>query len=87
MERHKEIKIKNSRGRGGVYRAPLLGSLDENTTVLTTYVPQNGERFDTIANKFYGDPSLWFVIARANKDIKGTLYPTPNKVLLIPRID
>jgi hypothetical protein len=40
---------------------------------------------DTI--KFYRDSNLWYAIARANKDVTGTLYPTPNKVLVIPRID
>ena len=87
MKRFKETKTKKVQGRGDVYRAPLIDSFKENTTILTTYVPQNGERFDTIAQKFYNDPSLWFVIARANKDVKGTLHPTPNKVLVIPRID
>ena len=30
------------------------------------YTVKGGDRIDLIANKFYGDPILWFVIAVAN---------------------
>lgn len=31
-----------------------------------TYQVQNGDRIDRLANSFYGDPVLWWVIAEAN---------------------
>jgi len=87
MKRFKETKIKKIQGRGDVYRISLPDSFGPSPSILTTYTPQVGERYDNIAYKFYRDSNLWYVIARANKDVTGTLYPTPNKVLIIPRID
>ena len=29
-------------------------------------VTQEGDRLDTLANQFYNDSSLWYIIARAN---------------------
>jgi nucleoid-associated protein YgaU len=31
-----------------------------------TYQVQSGDRLDRLANRFYGDPVLWWVIAAAN---------------------
>jgi nucleoid-associated protein YgaU len=87
MKRFKETKTKKIQGRGDVYKISLPDSFGSSPSILTTYVSQVGERYDNIAYKFYKDSNLWYVIARANKDVTGTLYPPPNKVLIIPRID
>ena len=41
------------------------------------------ERLDEIAYKFYGDPAMWRVIARAN-NIAEPLRLQPGQVLWIP---
>ena len=87
MKRFKETKIITTRGRGQTYKISLDDSFKDNIQVLTTYTPQDKERLDLIADKFYNDSSKWFIIARANKEVKGTLYATPGKSLIIPRID
>ena len=87
MYRFKEIRQSPVVGRGSVYKISLTDSLKDYTKVLTTYTPQEKERLDLVAHKFYGDSSKWFVIAKANKEIKGNLYATPGKSLVIPRID
>ena len=87
MKRFKEIRTQRELGRGDVYKISLTDSFPTNTTILTTYTPQEKERLDLIADKFYNDSSKWFIIARANKEVKGTLYATPGKSLIIPRID
>ena len=86
MKRFKETKI-TSTHVGKSYRISLVDSFKDNIQVLTTYTPQEKERLDLIADKFYNDSSKWFIIARANKEVKGTLYATPGKSLIIPRID
>lgn len=46
-----------------------------------------GERFDTLAAQEYGDPSLWWVLARANPQV---FYPEeipPGSVLRIPGVE
>ena len=87
MHRFKEIRINRVRGRGDVYKISLTDSFPINTSILTTYTPQEKERLDMIADKFYGDSSKWYVIARANKEVKGNIYATPGKNLVIPRIE
>ena len=52
MERFKEVRINRVRGRGDVYKISLTDSFPTNTTILTTYTPQEKERLDMIADKF-----------------------------------
>lgn len=85
MDRYKETRIAKI-DRGKVYSISLPSSFSKRTQILTTYTPTVAERFDNIANKFYGDPSKWFVIAKANNEVKGALYATPGKELYIPRV-
>ena len=87
MKRFREIKKLSVGGRGKVYKISLTDSFRPNAQILTTYTPQEKERLDLVAHKFYGDSSKWFVIAKANKEVKGNLYATPGKSLVIPRID
>lgn len=43
------------------------------------------ERLDLLANEYYGDPRLWWVISRSNTHIpKGTFQIPPGKRLRIP---
>ena len=46
--------------------------------------PLFGDRFDTIANRYYGDSNLWWIIAKANEISNGKLSPDPLKKLRIP---
>ena len=87
MQRFEEIKKISEPGRGRVYKISLTDTFRSNTQVLTTYTPQEKERLDLVAYKFYGDSSKWFIIAKANKEVTGNLYATPGKALVIPRID
>lgn len=50
------------------------------------YVITNiGDRLDSFAFIYYGDSTLWWVIAMANNNItKGALYPIPGTQLRIP---
>ena len=86
MHRFKETRTQRERGRGNVYKISLTDSFPINTSILTTYTPQEKERLDMIADRFYGDSSKWYVIAKANKEVKGNIYATPGKNLVIPRI-
>jgi hypothetical protein len=46
--------------------------------------PVVGERFDSLAQKFYGDSTLWWVIAKANNLSDGTMVLDSNKKVRIP---
>lgn len=41
-------------------------------------------RLDSLASKYYGSPSLWYVIASVNNLNKGTFHVPPGTQLRIP---
>ena len=46
--------------------------------------PIFGDRLDTIANRFYNDPSLWWIVAKANNIGEGRIGLDMEKKLRIP---
>jgi hypothetical protein len=52
-----------------------------NDTYITTTTP---DRLDKLANDFYGDSQLWWIIASANGLGKGTLIVPANTTIRIP---
>jgi phage tail protein X len=44
-----------------------------------------GDRLDSLAYSYYGDSTLWWIIAVANNNAtKGALFPAPGTQLRIP---
>ena len=43
------------------------------------FISQHGDRCDSLANRFYGSPTLWWFIARVNH-IKGMNIPAGTKL-------
>ena len=44
-----------------------------------------GDRLDSLAYSYYGDSTLWWIIAAANNNAtKGALFPAPGTQLRIP---
>jgi hypothetical protein len=43
-----------------------------------------GDRYDTLAQQFYQDTSLWWIIASANNSEQGSLQVDPGVQLRIP---
>jgi len=66
------------------------------TTVLPTeiptedipfyYVTQGGDRWDSLYYKFYGTPSRWWVLAKANQLVNGSIAIPEGTTLFIPNI-
>ena len=46
-------------------------------------LPKEGERLDSLAYKYYGDTTLWWIIAKAN-GIKGVAVPPIDEPIRIP---
>jgi hypothetical protein len=55
---------------------------DEDIYVYTS----QGDRFDILANQYYSDQSLWWIISIANTAVAGTSLPSdlPQDSLVIP---
>ena len=60
---------------------PNIPLSESDVYVITTV----GDRLDSLANSYYNDNTLWWVIAMANNNVtKGALYPEPGTQLRIP---
>ena len=59
---------------------PDIPTTSEDTYVITTV----GDRYDTLAYSFYGDVSLWWIIASANTSTRDSLVIEPGIQLRIP---
>ena len=56
--------------------------LSENDVLLYTI---RGDRLDNLAQAYYNDATLWWVIAMANNNsTKGFMYPEPGTQLRVP---
>jgi len=53
----------------------------------TQYTTKEGERFDSVAQKAYGDSTLGNVIIRANPSVPITVAIAPNTKLNIPVLE
>lgn len=49
-----------------------------------TYV--QGERLDSIANKYYKNPKYWWLIVEYNPEITDFIDITPGKILRVPNV-
>jgi hypothetical protein len=47
--------------------------------------PKDMERSEHIAFRFYGDQSLWWIIAQANNIFDGSIYLNSNKQIRVPQ--
>ena len=62
-------------------RYPEVPRLPDDTYIYTTI----GDRFDTLAEQFYGDSSLWWIISIANDSLsQNSLTPVIGSQIRIP---
>lgn len=84
MNRYQPIKIikTDKKPNYQTTRYPEVPLLDDDTYVYTS----QGDRFDILANQYYGNQSLWWIISIANTAVAGTSLPSdlPQDSLIIP---
>jgi hypothetical protein len=84
MNRYQDIRIlKNLQGRDyyATVRYPEIPLSESDLYVITT----DGDRFDTLAQQFYQDSSLWWIVSIANTDLKqNSLFIPVGTQLRIP---
>lgn len=60
---------------------PEIPETERDIYVVTTA----GDRLDTLAQQYYGDSTLWWIISAANSNInRASLIPTPGIQIRIP---
>jgi hypothetical protein len=82
--RYQNINVIKYNATGSQYYVnnvyPDIVVTDNDTYVISTL----GDRLDLLANDFYGDVSLWWIIASANALPGDSLYPPVGMQLRIP---
>ena len=82
MNRYKKTEIKLDKDGKRVYGTTYYPTIPiENTDKFVVTTLDN--RLDSLANQYYGDVSLWWVIAKAN-GIRGQVAFKPGTLLRIP---
>ena len=83
MSRYEDIEKRKSLD-GKIYKRntiyPEIPLSIDDIYIKTT----GGDRYDTLALQFYGDSSLWWIIASANNSERASLVVKPGVQLRIP---
>lgn len=84
MNRYKDIPIVTNSSNTRYYaesKYPEIPLSENDVWVITTV----GDRFDTLAQQYYGDKSLWWIISIANNSLtQNSLFPPLGSQLRIP---
>jgi len=64
MARYKNTSVKKV-NKKNYYETTIYKEVEEKNSDLY-FIAQEGDRCDNLANRFYGDSTLWWFIARVN---------------------
>jgi len=83
MNRYNEITFAKTDEGTLYYNNPIYPDIpvtEDDLYIITTV----GDRYDTLAQQFYNDPKLWWIIASANTSNRASLNVEPGVQLRIP---
>lgn len=85
MSKYKTVVTVDTTDSGKSYYTS--GILQGYTPIETdfSYTAKVGDRWDFISNLYYGSPKYWYVLARANNGLNGSLFITPGARIIIPQ--
>lgn len=81
--RYSDIKrLRTSEGREYIQNPvyPDIPATEDDIYIIST----GGDRYDILAKQFYGDSSLWWIIASANVSERASLVVKPGVQIRIP---
>lgn len=81
--RYQNNKVQKLKDGRRVFRTriyPNIPKSDKDIYIVT----QTGDRLDALANQFYGDASLWWIIATANNIHDATFAVSDGTTLRVP---
>ena len=81
--RYSNISTMLKTGKGRVYDSVLLPNVDATDSDIVVITIQ-GDRLDLLANEYYQDPSMWWVIALKNDMTEVNISMKEGIVLRIP---
>lgn len=84
MNRYQNIPIIKNSNKVSYYRDNKYPEIPLSVNDIYI-VASDGDRFDMLANQYYGDPSLWWIISAANSDLfQDSLYIPLETQIRIP---
>jgi len=84
MNRYKFTRVKKDKVEGTRYKSTTLYPKITRKDSDITYYTRFGDSYGSLANRFYSDQSLWWVIAKANEGFKGNLKFKIGERVIIP---
>jgi len=78
-----DLQIDSTRTGVRYYNTALTTSIPKDTFQFKV-ITQDGDRFDSLAARYYKDASKWWIIAKANGYINGTIFIPGGTELIIP---
>ena len=81
--RYKNSIVKKSKDGVRFYKPTIVPNIPIKDSDIFIF-PVYGDRFDTIAQRYYNDSNLWWIIAKANELSRGELSTNPEKKIRIP---
>ena len=81
--RYDTAKVKKDKNGTRYYKPTVVPNVPIKDSDIFVY-PIYGDRFETIAQRYYNDSTLWWIIAKANELSKGQISADPLKKLRIP---
>ena len=81
--RYRNNIIKKDRNNIRYYKPRIIPNIPIKDSDIFVY-PIYGDRFDTMAQRYYENSNLWWIIAKANEISDGRISPDPLNKLRIP---
>ena len=81
--RYKTSKVRRDKDGTRYYKPTIVPNVPIKDSDIFVY-PIYGDRFETIAQRYYNDSTLWWIIAKANELSRGEISPDPLKKIRIP---
>jgi hypothetical protein len=78
---NRKIKLKDGREVYSTPRFTKIPKLDSDIYIVT----QTGDRLDTLSYQFFGDSSLWYIIAKTNNIKDPSFAVEDGTILRIPK--
>ena len=81
--RYKTAKVRKDKNGTRYYKPTIVPNVPIKDSDIFVY-PVYGDRFETIAQRYHNDSTLWWIIAKANELSRGGISPDPLKKIRIP---
>jgi phage tail protein X len=78
-----DLQISSTQNGIRYYNTALTNSITQDAFQFKV-VTQDGDRFDSLATRYYKDASKWWIIAKANGYVNGTVFIPGGIELIIP---